>query len=686
MQINWLKNVHGKESYGSSDIDFSMNSNQTPQKPGPGRDRDSANESLVMAWARDRDTGELRYILEVKETGAKCNCQCISCGEPLTAINAKKELFVRRPHFRHPNGTHKESCEVLVARAAMAALFRSAEILYLPRRRRHAQVEGFSGKLYDAWVETPAEKVKIIDVRFADSLRGTLTLEDGRKIEVHLIGSMNTSESSESSAHIEVLFDEVSVVSMSLEEIRKKIVPLIDEHCWKGHWNDELMDAKALSAAYDEAKNFLDWDEECEMTPEATPSMRRETLLHKLVKNILLNSKLLVLPAFETVIAGREIFGNFIERRQEFPSRWAHLSNVTLERRMGRIVPDVIAIEDDGSTLFVEVTVTNTIDEERKLRIIGERTPAIEINIGLMGGTITYVGLVDLVVNKVAGKRWLCHPAAIYSLTQLELELDEEYRRQEELGRIYEQMALKEPVETWVALFIDTAQLMFRSRQVALQRHSAEFDRHEEELDAIGKALEYYGYPEARDRNLYGSPNRLLERILSIKTDAGVGFAESSCWEVINHIRLDKNSQLEWHTLYLIAIRVYKPKLNHLQEESIQKWRNLVKLNFLVGKPHYIRSQKYDRFIALLFPEMAELIKRSRNMAKHGNTPSEISSSHVPVVINEDSGIRNEIARSYGQYDKTTRFFRGAELERWKRNNPEWADAWPQLKNIIKSK
>ena len=47
---------------------------------------------LVMAWARDTATGEPRYILELDAAhrGARCGCECPSCGKPLTAVNAAK--------------------------------------------------------------------------------------------------------------------------------------------------------------------------------------------------------------------------------------------------------------------------------------------------------------------------------------------------------------------------------------------------------------------------------------------------------------------------------------------------------------------------------------------------------------------------------------------------------------------
>ncbi len=47
---------------------------------------------LVMAWARDIETGEPRYIGEIDadHRGGKCGCECPSCRLALIAVNAAK--------------------------------------------------------------------------------------------------------------------------------------------------------------------------------------------------------------------------------------------------------------------------------------------------------------------------------------------------------------------------------------------------------------------------------------------------------------------------------------------------------------------------------------------------------------------------------------------------------------------
>ena len=125
---------------------------------------------LVMAWAIDKDSGQPRYILELDEShrGAKCDCLCVSCKLPLTAVNAAKKDYQQRPHFKHPKGAQRESCLVLAARYAIAQQLLEQGFIELPQRRVSSRIVGLSGKIYEAWEFTKPERVKITDTQFTD--------------------------------------------------------------------------------------------------------------------------------------------------------------------------------------------------------------------------------------------------------------------------------------------------------------------------------------------------------------------------------------------------------------------------------------------------------------------------------------------------------------------------------------
>jgi hypothetical protein len=82
-----------------------------------------------MAWAVDQDTGQPRYILQLDAAhrGGKSNCKCPSCDLPLVAVNAAKTVFLKRPHFRHPEGAAREHCVIVAARKALAEMFGKQE-------------------------------------------------------------------------------------------------------------------------------------------------------------------------------------------------------------------------------------------------------------------------------------------------------------------------------------------------------------------------------------------------------------------------------------------------------------------------------------------------------------------------------------------------------------------------------
>lgn len=130
-----------------------------------GASAQPSSSELVLAWARDIASGEPRYILELDEAhrGAKCGCECPSCGAALTGVNVAKDEFEVRPHFRHPPGAQRRDCLVLASRLALLRQFQNGGWLELPSRRMPATVQGLSGAGYNAWAVSPPQKLHIID-------------------------------------------------------------------------------------------------------------------------------------------------------------------------------------------------------------------------------------------------------------------------------------------------------------------------------------------------------------------------------------------------------------------------------------------------------------------------------------------------------------------------------------------
>lgn len=579
-----------------------------------------------MAWARDRETGEPRYIGELKkeQTGQKCGCECYSCGLALEAVNAGKTEFKLRPHFRHPEGTPKQDCMVLAARAAALQMLLDEGELFLPRRRQSRKIEGLSGEYHEAWVESPRETIRIAEYKLEDKVTALLTLDDGRLLRISLVGSIDASnddgEHLEITPTIKLIIDDPSVAGMSPVEIRKRIVLIIDDGQWCSHWADEALIAEALAAAERKAEDALDW---LNLPEDISNELKRETLLHLKAKEILEQEKQIRLPRLEVNVRHELPEGKVIERRRCRSEQLIQLADVRLEQHLGEIKPDVLAAvlplgDWPAESLSIEITVTNTIDEDRLEKIRQKGIPTLEIDVSRMGGKVTLEEFKNLVVHEIAAKRWLYHPW----ITTEKLALDR-ILEQEAATAIaeHEQRVEKERKEREL-LQLPLPELAERYLK-AVEAHSnlrAWSDEPGSDKDALaasldlvianGRLLGKRGYPEAQDRFLFVERGNILDRIMSIKQDKCVGYRLDTAWQVINAILQEKQSfaMWQWHTLYLIAIKVYNPTLNDEQSDKYQKWWKKVVVSLKAGKLEYRRGERYDRLLSLLFPEMAERI------------------------------------------------------------------------------
>lgn len=367
-------------------------------------------EELVMAWARDRTTGAPRYIGELKssQTGAACNCECYSCGLPLQAVNAGNPNYKRRPSFRHPAGAAKDECLILSARVAALEMLQREGNLRLPMRRVKGSIQGLSGQYHDAWAVTPAETVRISRFEFRDKTAAIITLDDGRTFQLVLEGSIAAHQQDSGASlltpTIVMAINDPALAEMPPDELRKRITIISEHALWCSHWNDRELANEAEEKAIDEARQALDWG-----------AADRETLLHLIAKQILEEEKRIRLPDLTGVARTTLQDGKPLTASKSYPGALVQLERVLLEKGVGNTRPDVIAQMRDSSPweagpILIEVTVTNAITEERMQRIRQNNLPTLEIDIRQLGGKVSRSEYARLVVDEVAGKRWLHHP------------------------------------------------------------------------------------------------------------------------------------------------------------------------------------------------------------------------------------------------------------------------------------
>lgn len=639
-------------------------------------DKVSAND-LVMAWARDRNTGEPRYIGELGED-QRNSCECISCSHPLTAVNAGKKTFIKRPHFRHPAGTEKKSCHVLSARFAALNILRDEGVLELPRRRQSGGVTGLSGQYYDAWVEMAPELVRISNFSFCDKVSAILTLDDGRTLKVCLVGSVDSStnhpgEQMSLMPTIHLIVDDPSIAAMPPEDLKKRLRIIMDDGVWCSHWEDDSLLAEANKAARLEAEKSLDWlDDNVNFPADISAEIKRETLLHIKAKEILEREKRILLPSLVVEVEVGLPHDAPLTRSSSRPEQVVMLESVALEKKIGRIKPDVVAksiasSEWPAEQILIEITVTNIISEERRERIRRENQPTIEIDISRMGGVVTEAEFTRLVVDESAGKRWLHHPDTAREMMRLQRELESE------VATIIEQQkneaeAKKISTTEWACRYLDSF-----VDYVNLQDYQDDSGSDSRQLDAAlnrarecADGLSLHGYPEANEL-LFSRHQAILCRLISLKLDKAVGYKFNTAWQVINAILQERQPYNKWQTLYLIGIKVWRPTLNQMQADKVAIWREEVMRSLVAGEQTFQRDRRYDRFLGLLFPDLA--IALAKPLVKA-----------APVWYPPADTVPRVAYRSNNFQRDTNLWLQGQALENWRMLNPEYAKWWDEKK------
>jgi len=594
-----------------------------------------AASDLVLAWARDSTTGAPRFVCELgpERNGKNSGCECYSCGRQLLAINNTKRVFrvgEKRPHFRHPGGTAKESCLVLSARAAALQMLLSQGYLELPSRRRTSVVSGLSGTFYEAWVEQPSERVRFRNFEIRDQAHALLTLDDGRVLEVVITGLMEAPQGRESGdsalvPSILLVVDDPRVAAMSPEELRTRLELVVENACWCRHWHDAVLQQQAEQAALERARENLDWLDGDYIFPDETGAdEKRETLLHLKAKEILEREQRITVPQLAVSACASLPNGQSISEAHVFPSEALTLEGVELERPMGRIRPDVWARTRDAvhwpaGSLLIEVTVTNSISNERLERIREQDLPAIEIDVSRMGGRVTEAEFAKLILDEVAAKRWLHHPRENTERTRLRelLNCKIEAARQSEVERALEALHVEEirmaNLDLCRLRFLAEAEQYYALRHQILTENADPIN-----VESVQNALRLsaealardFGFPEARDVVASTPFSRVLERIISIWSNCCPGNPNKSVGQLLSDIRSEQPPNWQWHTIYLIAVRIYKPLLTPQQGDMVETWRKNALKSLRDGEGLYIRSSKYDRLLATLFPEMAEMLNR----------------------------------------------------------------------------
>jgi len=303
--------------------------------------------------------------------------------------------------------------------------------------------------------------------------------------------------------------------------------------------------------------------------------------------------------------------GHVVSKCWSQPAEEITLSSVKLEVHLGRSVPDVIAtwVTEDGlsHSLLIEVTVTNPITGERIERLSSFGWPALEIDIGRMGGVVNREEFTRLVVDEVAGKRWLYHPTLEEERSRLlaALKADEAWAVEVEQRK---QAILAVTATDWANRYLDAVRRRWREQSLFGDQLPDTENWRQSQADVVEAihSLGEHGYPATL---LDEYPlRRVIARILSFHDGTGIEYRQDS-WGIINAILCDVAEARKWHTLYLIALKIYPPPLSDVHRDKVKAWRNNVVKSIRHEEDTYVRETTYDRMIGLLFPEMRPALR-----------------------------------------------------------------------------
>ncbi len=645
----------------------------------PTRRAETAPAAVPLKWAHDAHTGEPRYIHDLEVAQGACKCTCPACKLALIPVMAGQPLRARpTAHFRHPAGAQKDDCSLVAARLAATRHLLEVGVIELPRRRMSRKARGFSGEGYEVWVEEPAERISIVGATLHDYATALLTLDDGRELLVDLTGLREPGSDGRGRAIVTLSLSDPSIAMLGPEEIRARLRILPDIR-WCAHWNDETLIAAGDAAAKQATRDAFDgWNDADEAdfrshvplgTDTATEQRwRRETLLHREVKAILEQASSIATPTLEVRVTRDppdEFAGDWeedtVRKLWMTGSRHLSLKEVRLERRLGNIVPDVIAtlggsqiythggtmtmisgdfeedVEDTYSqawplTLLVEVTVTHGIDEEKLSRIRELDLPTLEINIGSLGGHVTLDGLRSLVVNEMIGKRWVHHPVWRVKRKTLEAEMDQHpvtVRYRERLAELRRPRLLATSASEWASTYLSAATAFYdantkikkarRAHQDSMPKPSLLGPDSEpwKQLMEAAEALAVHGLPGAGDAAMVEEAG-IVPRLLSIQQNRGVGYAVDSGFQVLNAIMQSGADTQQWNTLYPMAVKAYglEAQFTPKQTDLYAAWRQIVIDKVTACDERCLRPAQYDAVLSMLFPELAPRIATGYGRAR----------------------------------------------------------------------
>jgi hypothetical protein len=577
----------------------------------------------LMAWAVARDDRRATHVsmLGRHQTGLKCECVCPACGGTLQAVNAglSEEQYLQpgkqRPFFRHHTGQQRDACLKRVAQLAALQLLAERQEVDLPAPTASCDVLGASGDLHTGVASGSSLRARVVARQWVDEQTATLTLDNGKTICVCLEASQHVTLAGVD-AVIVIRVDDPLVATLDPKEILAKVQLPGQWMCWARHWDDDELSAAAKADADARAREAGDLlppelvPDEFELPSGLTHLQRSESVLHALLKSLLADAGWLWVPGLKAEVTRRLSNGDIRTEVAEIPAPIKiHLEDVRLERRVGRIVPDVLCRAHAPETglpatgLLIEVAVTHRVDEIKAAEIERLGWACLELDVRLLrqSGRVKVAHLREAVRSDHTNKRWVVHPhlKTLYKQAEAAIAAEEKLRatrrrRAEERLEWFK----GQPGERAVPAFL-------KLRWAEQDQGATAGESDQPRTGVVAALLERQGFPGLNVDNLV----TVLRRVDIIR-NAGAG-APADIAALLRKTYEDRWRTRQWTTLLLGAIEVYALQLPGLAR-SIDELRLNVFEQVASGEHDLARPDDYDATIAAAFPEMQSFLEEGR--------------------------------------------------------------------------
>lgn len=594
-------------------------------------DAPQATSNTPMRWAVRNQSEIPVHISQLsrQETGLACGCHCPACSDKLQAVNAGVDpAHFLKPNtlgqfFRHQDGKQRDSCLTAVARLTALQLLVDHQEIDLPGPTRSATVLGISGEIYQAVSVGRRARIRIRKRVWIDSVTASLTLEDGHVVLVRLDSQQTVTELGGYDGIITITVDDPEVASWDASAVLRKL-QLDGDHgiCWDRHWADEELQHAAVKDAESQAAKYLD------RVPAVlgnldglTPAQKSESVLHHVIKGILVNARSVVSPRYRESVEMRMPDGETWEQKVTLDLGELALTWARTELPIGGIVADVHCHAQSNSASFdlvIEVAVTHRVPSEKLEKIKAIEMPCLEIDVRdfRKRGRITLADLTHEVLNNAGNKRWLYHP----TIDSMRMQAHKSLRRQ--AGQIRHAIEAAKSAQRWVDSLVEKP--LVKAYKEALLQHwdgapTVVVSGHSLEISALSTRLAALGFEGAGHKWLV-ERNGVLRFLHLANSREGVSLETDDMLSGHLNAVLESYEAQKLATYCLMGLREFRPTLIHEDKVQLEDSRKKVMKSLEAGDNTYARTCKFDPLIEALFPRLKKRLQPGLGTDAHAQT------------------------------------------------------------------